>query len=130
MSRLLLIHIPRVLLGLIFLVGAIEGFTFILTGNHLIHPPTSEEGAAFEAALHRSGFLWPLMKTVELIAAFCLLSNRAPAFGLALVMPIMAVIVLFHAVLNPAGLPIALLLIAAGALLLFAYRDRSRPLFS
>ena len=130
MSRLFLVHVPRVLLGFVFLVGAIEGFTFIFTGSHLIHPPISPEGAAFEAALHRSGFLWPLMKTVELIAALCLLSNRAPALGLALVTPIMAVIVLFHAVLNPAGMPIAVLLVVTGGLLLVAYRDRYRMLLS
>lgn len=36
----------------------------------------------------------------------------------------MAVIVLFHLTINPQGLPVAVLLVALGSLLLWAYRDR------
>ena len=121
--------LPRLILGGIFLVGAIDGFSFIFTGHHLIHPPTSDRGLAFEAGLEASGFFWPLMKTVELIGAVCLLTNRAPAFGLALLAPLMTVIVLFHAVLNPDGLPLAAVLIVCGALLVYVNMNRFRPLF-
>jgi putative oxidoreductase len=120
-SNFWLITAPRVGLGVIFLVGAIDGFTFIATGTHLLHPPTSPLGLHFEEALKSAGFLWPLMKTVELIGAICLLTNRAPALGLALLAPIMAVVVLFHAFLNPQGIPIAALLVVCGALLLRSY---------
>lgn len=75
-------------------------------------------------ALKATGFLWPLMKTVELIGAACLLSNRAPAFGLALLAPVMAVIVLFQGVLNPQGAPVAALLVVCSALLLRSYATR------
>ena len=128
MSKFWLVTLPRLLLGLVFLGGAIDGFAFIATGAHLMHPPTSARGLQFEEALKASGFLWPLMKTVELIGAVCLLSNRAPALGLALLLPIMAVVVLFHAVLNPQGLPLAVLLVVAGGLLLRAYWPRFMPL--
>ena len=63
------------------------------------------------------------MKTVETIGALCLLTNKAPALGLALLLPIMTVIVLFHFVLNPGGIPLALILACAGALLAFHYRS-------
>ncbi len=130
MTRNWLVTVPRVLLGVIFLVGAIDGFAFVLTGNHLIHPPTSARGVAFEEALKASGFFWPLMKIVELVGAVCLLTNRAPALGLALLSPIMTVIVLFHVFLNPQGIPLALLLIACGAPLLYAYATRYRAMLS
>jgi hypothetical protein len=116
--------VARVLLGLVFLLGAIDGFAFILTGNHLIHPPTSEPGLAFESALKASGFIWPAMKAVELVAAFCLLANRAPALGLALLLPLIVVISLFHVVLNPQGIPLALLVTACALVLLNAYASR------
>ncbi len=48
---------PRILLGLIFLVGAVDGFAWIFTGQHLIHPPTSAAGLRFEDGLKASGFL-------------------------------------------------------------------------
>lgn len=124
MSKFWLHTAARVVLGAVFLVGAIDGFAYIATGAHLVHPPTSQRGLDFEAALKSVGFLWPLMKTVELIGAVCLHTNRAPALGLALLSPIMAVVVLFHAFLNPQGLPIAILLVACGALLLRAYARR------
>ncbi|WP_171210371.1 MULTISPECIES: hypothetical protein [unclassified Ruegeria] len=123
-KRLLIDRAPRLLLGGIFLVGALDGFVFIFTDAHLIHPPTTDVGRAFEASLKEAGFLWPLMKSIELIGALLLLSNRAPALGLALLAPIMAVIVLFHAVLNPGGLPLALILIVCGSLILWGQRTR------
>jgi len=69
------------------------------------------------------------MKTVDLVAVFCLLTNQAPAFGLALLAPIMSVVVLFQFFLNPKGIPIALLLIVCGGLLAYAYADRYAALF-
>jgi putative oxidoreductase len=123
MKNTLLTSAPRLLLGLIFLVGAIDGFSFIFTGSHLIHPPTSDKGLAFEAALKAAGFFWPLMKTVEFVGALCLLTNKAPVLGLALLLPIMTVIVLFHFVLNPGGIPLALILVATGGMLAYQYRN-------
>jgi hypothetical protein len=38
MSHRFSIDGPRILLGLIFLLGAIDGLAWLLTGNHLIHP--------------------------------------------------------------------------------------------
>jgi putative oxidoreductase len=123
MKNSLLTTVPRILLGLIFLVGAIDGFSFIFTGSHLVHPPTSDRGLAFEAGLKAAGFFWPLMKTVELMGALLLLTNKAPALGLVLLSPIIAVIVLFHLLLNPGGTPLALILVATGGLLAYQYRS-------
>jgi hypothetical protein len=129
MSKFWLLTAPRAALGVIFLFGAIDGFAFIIMGTHLVQPPTSERGLQFEAALQSAGFFWPLMKTVELIGAVCLLTHRAPAFGLALLAPVMTVVVLFHAFVNPQGAPIAALLVVCGALLLRAYAPRYARLF-
>ena len=129
MKKFWLVTAPRVLLGLIFLAGAIDGFAFILTGAHLLHPPTSARGLALEEALKATGFFWPLMKTIELIGALCLLANRAPAFALAILAPIMTVVVLFHVFLNPQGIPMAAVLVVCGALLMRAYAPRYAALF-
>jgi putative oxidoreductase len=89
-----------------------------------VQPPTSAAGLRFEDALKDSGFLWPLMKVVDLIAAIGLLTNRAPAAALLLLLPIITVIILFHIVLNPQGMPVAILLALMTGTLLYAYRDR------
>lgn len=128
MFRRLTVDVPRILLGLLFLFAAVDGFAWILTGHRLVHPPTSAAGLRFEDALKDSGFLWPLMKSIDLIAAVLLLTNRAPALGLLLLLPIITVIVLFHLVLNPGGIPIAVALAVLTAMLVFAYRDRYQAL--
>ncbi|CAN0515849.1 unnamed protein product, partial [Laminaria digitata] len=69
------------------------------------------------------------MKSIELLGALLLLTNRAPALGLALLAPIMAVIILFHAVLNPGGLPIVVILIVIGSLIFWVQRTRYAALF-
>ncbi len=124
----LTVDVPRILLGLLFLLAAVDGFAWILTGHRLVHPPTSVAGLRFEDALKDSGFLWPLMKSIDLIAAVLLLTNRAPALGLLLLLPIITVIVLFHLVLNPGGIPIAVALAVLTAMLVFGYRDRYQAL--
>jgi hypothetical protein len=124
MKTLLLVTVPRVLLGLLFLVSAVDGFWWLATGTYLIHPPTSTRGVAFEEALQASGFLWPLLKTINLVGALSLLGNIAPALGLALIAPMMTVIVLFHLVINPQGIPVVVILVVLGSLLVWAYRDR------
>jgi len=130
MKNILLATVPRILLGLIFLVGAIDGFSFILSGSHLIHPPTSDKGLAFESALQAAGFFWPLMKSIEFVGAICLLTNRAPALGLALLSPIMTVVVFFHFTLNPGGIPLALILVITGGMLAYQYRSQLLSLAS
>lgn len=124
MNNILFVTIPRVLLGLIFLVSAVDGFYFLATGNRLIHPPVSARGEAFEQALMNAGFFWPLLKVVNLAGALSLIFNVMPALGFALILPVMTVIVLFHLTINPPGVPVAMILVVTGALLLWAYRDR------
>lgn len=120
----LLVAVPRVLIGLLFIVSAVDGFYWLATGQPLIHPPTSPAGLRFEDALKESGFLWPLMKTVNLLGGLMLVCNRAPALGLLLLLPVITVILLFHLVLNPGGIPVAAVLAVLTAMLLLAYRDR------
>jgi putative oxidoreductase len=129
MKSFILIHVPRTLLGILFLVSAVDGFWFIFTGNHLIHPPTSPKGKEFELALQASGFFWPFLKTINLVGGLSLLFNVVPAFGLALIAPVMATIVLFHAFINPQGLPVAGILVVLGLMLVWAYRDRYAAMF-
>ena len=124
MKSIVLVTVPRILLGLLFLVSAIDGFWWLATGNHLIHPPTSARGVAFETALQNAGFFWPLLKSVNLVGGLSLVTNIAPALGLALIAPVMAVIVLFHLTINPQGIPVAVILIVLGGLLVWAYRER------
>ena len=129
MRNFLMVTLPRIALGLLFIVSAADGFWFLATGTHLIHPPVTEQGRAWETSLQEAKFFLPLLKSVNLVGGLLLLFNLAPALGLALIAPVMTVIVLFHATINPQSLPVAIILVVLGAMLVWAYRDRYAELF-
>ena len=88
--------VARVLLGLIFAVFGLNGFLhFIPT------PPMSGPAGAFGSAMFATGYLFQLLKSVEVIAGFLLLSNRFVPLALALLAPVVVNIVAFHTFLAP-----------------------------
>ncbi len=66
---------------------------------------------AFAGALFASGYVFPLIKTIEVVAGLLLLSRVAVPFALVVLAPIIVNIVAFHSLLAPAGLPVALLVL-------------------
>jgi putative oxidoreductase len=94
--------IARYLLGFIFLVFGLNGFL------HFIPQPPPPPGAAgmFFGALYMSHYLVPIF-LLQLIPAILLLAGRFVPLALTLLAPIVVNIFLFHALMQPSGLPIA-----------------------
>jgi uncharacterized membrane protein YphA (DoxX/SURF4 family) len=114
-------HAPtagRVLLGLMFFVFGLNGFL-----NFIPQPPPPDRAMAFMGALAATGYMFPLIKGVEVVAGAMLLSNRFAPLALALLAPNIVNIVLFHAVLAPAGLPVALAVLALEIYAAWTYRS-------
>ena len=61
-----------------------------------------------------TGYMWPLIKSVEIFAGALLLSGRLVPFALTLLAPIVVNIVALHTFLAPQGLPVALLVLTLG----------------
>lgn len=112
----------RTLLGLAFVVF---GANFFL--HFLPMPPHEEPAAAFLGALF-AGQVLALIKSVEIVAGLMLLSNRFVPLALALLAPVLVGIVLFHAVYDPAGLALPIVLVALELALAWAYRDAFAPM--
>jgi uncharacterized membrane protein YphA (DoxX/SURF4 family) len=108
----------RVLLGLIFFVFGLNGFL-----QFIPQPPAPERAGAFMGALAATGYMFPLIKGVEVIAGGLLLSNRFVPLALALLAPNVVNIVLFHSILAPAGLPVALMVLALELFAAWSYRE-------
>jgi hypothetical protein len=108
----------RILLGLIFFVFGLNGFL-----QFIPQPPMPERVGAFFGALAATGYMFPLIKGVEVIAGALLLSNRFVPLALAILAPNVVNIVLFHAVLAPGGLLIALFVLALELFTAWSYRD-------
>ena len=111
-------------LGLLFGVFGVNGFLHFL-------PMPAPEGAAgaFMGAVAASGYMFPLIKGTEVVAALLLLSGRWPALALLLLAPIVVNIVAFHAVLAPAGLPMGLVALGLGSFLARQYWPAFRGVF-
>lgn len=119
-------HLPtaaRLFLGLVFTVF---GLNFFL--NFIPAPPPPPAAASFAAALFGSGFLFPLLKTTEVVAGLLLLSGRFVPLALAVLAPIVINIVGFHLFLAPAGLSLALAVLVAEVYLAWTYRAAFAPM--
>jgi putative oxidoreductase len=88
-------------------------------------------GLQFSLSIIRVGYLWPLMKCINLMAGTLLIINRAPAFALALLAPITVVIVWFQIFFNPLPVPLAMVAVAVACelVLVRAYASRYASLF-
>lgn len=114
----------RVLLGLIYFVFGLNGFF-----NFIPVPPMPEHVEAFMGALFKTGYMFPMIKTVEVWAGLALLSNRYKALFLVLVSPILVNIVAFHLFMAPDGLPIAIAMLLMQGTLMWHERNKYRPIF-
>src|SRR5258708_1021218 len=108
----------RILLVLILFVFGLNGFL-----QFIPQPTMPDTAGAFMGALAATGYMFPLIKSVEVIAGALLLSNRFVPLALAIVAPNVVNIVLFHAVLAPGGVGIALFVLALELFTAWSYRN-------
>jgi putative oxidoreductase len=117
----------RILLGAIFLIFGLNFFF------HFLPNSSQPEGkaAAFLGGLFQSGYIFPLIKVIEVACGILLLMNRYIALVLIILMPISINILLFHSLLEPGSMPIliSLLIIGTQLYLAWSYRNYYRQLF-
>ena len=110
--------IARVLLGLIFVVFGSNMFL------HFIPMPPPPEGPAreFMTALFLSHYLY-VVGALQVVGGVLLFTGRWTPLGLALVGPVIVNILCFHALMAPAGLPMAIVVSLLALFLLWRYRE-------
>jgi uncharacterized membrane protein YphA (DoxX/SURF4 family) len=111
----------RIILGLIFVVFGLNGFF-----NFIPVPPPPEAGAKFLGALFETGYMFPMIKGIEVIAGLLLLSNLFVPLALLLLAPIIVNIFMYHLMLAPAGLALPLVVVALALFLGHQYRAEYR----
>jgi uncharacterized membrane protein YphA (DoxX/SURF4 family) len=120
-----LVLAARILLGLIFFVFGLNFFLhFIPT------PPMAGPAGAFAGAMFATGYLFVLVKVVEVASGLLLLAGRFVPLALALLAPIVVNIVFFHAFLAPSGIALPLVVLALELFLAWSYRDVFRPMLA
>jgi putative oxidoreductase len=94
--------ISRYLLGLIFTVFGLNGFLHFIP-----MPPPTGVAAQFLGALFVSHFL-AVVFALQLVGGILLLANQCVPLALTLLRPVVANILLFHLLMEPSGLPLAI----------------------
>jgi uncharacterized membrane protein YphA (DoxX/SURF4 family) len=118
------LHLPRILLGTIFILSGINGFLKIFE-----EPEFSAQGQSFISNLKASGLWWLLLKTLEVVGGVLLISRSLGRFGVLLLAPITLSIVLFHAMFSLKGSSLGFLVFALGLFLIFMWRKNLAKLF-
>src|ERR1700743_2344499 len=108
--------IARYLAGLIFLVFGLNGFL-----NFIPLPPPEGVAAQFMGALYTSHYLWVIFAFQVIPGAFLLLNRYVP-LALAMLAPVIVNILVFHALMAPSGLPLALFVTVLWAVVFIVVR--------
>ena len=117
--------IARILLGLIFFVFGLNGFL-----NFLPTPPMPEAAGSFAGALAATGYMFPLIKFIEVVVGILLLTNKFVPLALLILAPVTVNILLFHSVLAPAGLPLPIVILVLHLYLARVHATAYKPLLT
>jgi putative oxidoreductase len=109
--------IARGLLGLVFVVFGLNLFL------HFIPMPPPPEGPAreFMTALFLSHYLY-VVGALQVVGGLLLFTGRRVPLGLTLLGPVIVNILCFHALMAPAGLPLAMVVSVLAIFLAWNYR--------
>lgn len=115
--------IARLLLGLIFLVFGLNAFLHFLN----MPMPTGLAGQ-FMGALFMSHYLW-VIAGLQVIGGVLLLVGRFVPLALVLLGPVIVNILLYHFLLNPAGIGLALVVTVLWFIVFYAHRQYFSGIF-
>ncbi|MBX3241235.1 MAG: hypothetical protein KIT80_17130 [Chitinophagaceae bacterium] len=117
---------PRILLGLIYLVFGLNFFLHFIPSP----PPVQDNSpvSLFSGGLGVSGYFYPFLKAVEVIAGAFLIINLFSPLVTLIAFTISVHIFLFHAFLAPDTMLISVIMLLFNIYLLWAYRGLYFPL--
>jgi putative oxidoreductase len=110
--------VSRVLLGFLYLVFGLDYFLHFIP----YQPQHTGSAAALKEGLIGTGYIYPMMKTIQVIGGLGLMVNRYAPFFAVVLFPISLNVFLFHTILVPSGWLMGVLLLAPNLLLGYAYR--------
>ncbi|MCU4162799.1 hypothetical protein [Carboxylicivirga caseinilyticus] len=121
MSKVALI--TRYILGVLLVIFGLNGFFNFIP----MDAPTGVAGE-FMMGLFKSGYVFPVIKLIEIATGVAFLTNRFTALASIVFMPIAINILLYHAVLEPASGLIAYVVFVFALIQLIAHKAYYMPL--
>jgi putative oxidoreductase len=119
----ILANMSRFLLGLIFVVFGLNGFLHFIP-----MPPPSGVAGQFMGAMFVSNYLLVVF-ALQLVSGVLLLINRYVPLALTLLAPIIVNILLFHGLMNPEGVGLALFVATLWGILFASVRSAFAGIF-
>ena len=119
------ILIFRILLGILYLVFGLDYFLHFIP----YQPMHTGKAAALKDGLIGTGYIYPMMKTIQIIGGISLLVNRWAPFSAVMLFPISLNVLLFHTILVPSGWLMGVFLIVPNLFLGYAYRNYYAGMF-
>lgn len=108
----------RIVFGLMWIVFGLNFFFHFLP-----IPPPAEKAAAFLGAMFQTGYFFQVVKVTEIIVGLLLVSGYFVPLALVVIAPITLNIFLVHAMLDPAGVGLSIVLLILNVFLGLRYLD-------
>src|SRR5438094_1706969 len=115
----------RVVLGAIYLIFGLDYYFHFIP----YQPNHTGAAAALKNGLMAAGYLYPMMKSIQIIGGIALIINRYAPFFAVVLFPISLNVFLFHTILVPSGWFMGVLLLFPNLYLGYAYRKYYNGMF-
>jgi uncharacterized membrane protein YphA (DoxX/SURF4 family) len=121
--KMKLFTVTRLGFGILFVIFGLNGFL-----NFIPMPTPSPQAADFLGALFQTGFIFPVIKSIEILVGISMLTNRYTTLSLVVIAPILTVITLHNFLLDPSGIPLTLLIMGMYGTLIYNHRANYQQL--
>ncbi|HEY4323214.1 MAG TPA: hypothetical protein VGN20_04490 [Mucilaginibacter sp.] len=118
--------ICRLLLGFLYLVFGLDYYLHFIP----YQPLHTGVPGALVAGLKGTGYIYPMMKILQIAGGLSFLLNRYAPFFAVVVFPMSLNVLLFHTILVPSGWYMGVLLIVPNLLLGYGYREYYNGMFT
>lgn len=118
--------ICRLLLGFLYMVFGLDYFLHFIP----YQPLHTGRTGALVAGLKGVGYIYPMMKVIQIAGGLSLLLNRYAPFFAVVLFPISLNVLLFHTILVPSGWLMGVLLFVPNILLGFGWRKYYSGMFT
>lgn len=116
--------VMRILIGALLLNSGLNKIF-----NYMAMPEMTDSAMSFMMALGKSGYIFPSIALIEIIGGALLIWGRMIPFALIILAPIVYNIFMVHAILDPNGIAIGVIMIAALGWFAWNRKDSFKALF-
>lgn len=118
-----LVRTVQIIFGLMLLLFGLNMFFQFMPALQF-----NEAGSSFIGALFSTGYIFPIMGIVWILAGLLFVFNKCSPFAAVLVFPITINLILFHMILDSTGWIFAFVILILNLELIFAHWNAYKPM--